>query len=224
MPGTQASERGWATALSAAGAPASGAFAVRIRKGAHILRGLSGVSLAPPGPRVPARFPGPQASRGRDWRGRRQGGTWKNHPDCIAVGEAAGGGAGSPSRPPAGRSPARGPRRARLRGRGACAGPARRRLVRGEQPAPPTHTPGGRLLLKKCYNCSGSPCPTRPFRPLVSGSGSAFWVNANLITCAFAGDPRRWARWDRTSELTPFLKSLVCFLLKEVDFLVTDSF
>lgn len=211
--------------MSAAGAPASRAFRCGIRKGAHSpLRGLSGVSLAPPGPRVPARSPRPAGVAGAGTgRGRRQGGTWKNHPDCIAVGEAAGG-AGSPE-PPARRAfSARGSQALGPAGRGAwCGAPARRRPVREEQPALPTHTPGGRLLLKKCYNCSGSPAP-----PVLSGLwcrdlGSAFWVNANLITCAFAGDPRRWARWDRTSA-NPFSQSLVCFLLKEVDFLVSDSF
>lgn len=47
-------------------------------------------------------------------------------------------------------------------------------------PPHPQHTPGGRLLLKKCYNCSGSPAP-----PALSGLWcrdlrSAFWVNAEL--------------------------------------------
>lgn len=174
MPGTTgASERGWVPALSAAGAPASRAFRCGIRKGAHSpLRGLSGVSLAPPGPRVPARSPRPAGVAGAGTgRGRRQGGTWKNHPDCIAVGEAAGG-AGSPE------PPARGAfLRARFPGARPCGA---RGLVRGPRAAaagaggttspPHTHT-GRETVAEKMLQLLRQSCPTRPFRPLVSGSG-----------------------------------------------------
>ena len=40
----------------------------------------------------PSHPPGPAGAAGAGaGRGTRQGGTWKNHPDCTAVGEAAGG-------------------------------------------------------------------------------------------------------------------------------------
>lgn len=43
-----------------------------------------------PHPRSPCSAPPPAGAAGAETgRGTRQGGTWKNHPDCIAVGEAA---------------------------------------------------------------------------------------------------------------------------------------
>ena len=175
--------------MSTARAPASHAFRCGIRKGAYSpLRGVRGISLAPPGPRVPARSPRPAGAAGAGTgRGRRQGGTWKNHPDCIAVGEAAGG-AGSAEPPARGTFSARG---SQALGPAGCGAPARRPGTRAAAagaggttsppcPRPPRHTHPAGDLLKKCYNCSGSPAP-----PALSGLWcrdlrSAFWVNAEL--------------------------------------------
>lgn len=74
--------------------------------------------LVPVSPRHP---PGPSGAAGAGTGcGTRQRGTLKNHPDCIALGEAAGG-AGSPEPPPRGLSRCAVPRCSALPGAGGTA-------------------------------------------------------------------------------------------------------
>lgn len=111
-------------------------FRVPVRKGPPAAPRLAlSDSLAPPRLVLvsPSHPPGPAGAAGAGTgRGTRQGGTWKNHPDCIAVGEAAGG-AGSPEPPPCGAFSVRGSQVLRRAGSGRCglAG------VRGQVPGPP---------------------------------------------------------------------------------------
>ena len=143
---------GWVPALSAAGAPASRAFRCGIRKGAH---SPSAGSAAAASPRALS-----QARRrrgGRDWARKAAGRDLEKPPRLHCSGRGR-----WRSRFPRAACP-RGVLRARFPGarpcgaRGLVRGPRAAPAGGGEQPVLPTHTPGGRLLLRKCYSCSGSP-------------------------------------------------------------------
>ncbi|XP_023504471.2 uncharacterized protein [Equus przewalskii] len=92
-----------AARVSAARAFRSGTSGSRVAKGPPSSWLARSSNLAPPPvPLSRSHPPGPTGAAGPGTgRGSRRGGTWKNHPDCIAVGEAARR-AGSPEPPPCG--------------------------------------------------------------------------------------------------------------------------
>ncbi|XP_032171891.1 uncharacterized protein LOC116574950 [Mustela erminea] len=108
-------------------------------------------------------------------RGVRLGGTWKNHPDCIAVGEAA-----RRSRFPGAASP-RGVRGARFPGAWICLGRevppggdaglgyvvAHARQVERSRRLRGGPTPGGRRWLRKWLQPLGKSCVAGPLWPLM---------------------------------------------------------
>lgn len=142
-------------------------------------KGAPAVQRPPrPHPRSACDAPPPAGAAGAGTgRGVRLGGTWKNHPDCIAVGEAA-----RRSRFPGAASP-RGVRGARFPGAWICLGRevppggdaglgyvvAHARQIERSRRLRGGPTPGGRRWLRKWLQPLGKSCVARPLWPLVLG-------------------------------------------------------
>lgn len=161
-------------------------------------------------PRGPAGAAGAGAGAGR---GARQGGTWKNHPDCIAVGEAAGG-AGSPGPPPRRAFWARGSQvlgppwagRCRPGGvRAGLAGLAGRTRVRATQPGGPAPHVG----LRKGLGSSEIP-PRSSSQAWVFGLiiWEGRWEKLNFIIGALARDSAGLSMLESNLGAPPFPRGL----------------